>query len=159
VDDALTVTIESLLPERLQRLRRLAGLPVAFGGVVRASPAGQSLVLTRLAGTKGTGLRDLAVSPGLGLGGQVLSTATPRRVDRYATTTTITHDYDRIVVQEEQLTSVVAVPVTARGTVREAVRHLGQRRGIVVVVDDARRRSIHTVRGRGHTIGPTGDGR
>ena len=118
MDDALTVTIDRLLPERLQRLRRLAGLPVAFGGIVRTAPSGRALVLTRLAGTFGTGLRGLSVPPGLGLGGQVLSRATPQRVERYATTTTITHDYDRIVVQEERLTSVVAVPMTARGAVR-----------------------------------------
>lgn len=113
-----SAAIDRLLPERLQRLRRATGLPVAFGGVVRPGAHGPDLVLTRMAGTRGTALRGLAVAPGLGLGGRVLARGTPQRVADYATTTAITHDYDRIVVDEERLTSVAAVPVVVLGRVR-----------------------------------------
>jgi DNA-binding CsgD family transcriptional regulator len=114
----ITTTIDRLLPERLQHVRRSTGLPVAFGGVTRSSAAGQELLLTRLVGTAGSALRGLAVQRGRGLGGSVLVLGTPRRVADYATTTTITHDYDRVVVDEERLTSIAAVPVVVLGTVR-----------------------------------------
>lgn len=39
---ALFATIDRLLPERLHRLRRLTGLPVAFGGVTRSHRQGPS---------------------------------------------------------------------------------------------------------------------
>ncbi len=109
--------LDRMLPERLQRLRRVTGLPIAFGGVTRAAAAGRPLVLTRLAGTAGTGLRGLSVLPGLGLGGRVLASAAAQRVQHYASTTRITHDFDDVVVGEERLTSVAAVPVVVRGRV------------------------------------------
>lgn len=125
---AFTTTIDRLLPERLQHVRRSTGLPVAFGGVTRSSAAGQELLLTRLAGTAGSSLRGLSVAPGLGLGGSVLVLGTPQRVADYATSMTITHDYDRIVVDEERLTSIAAVPVVVSGTVR-AVLYAALRNG------------------------------
>jgi DNA-binding CsgD family transcriptional regulator len=39
-------------------------------------------------------------------------------VNDYASAKTITHDYDRFVVKEEELTSVFAVPLIVRSTVR-----------------------------------------
>ncbi|SHK15142.1 GAF modulated transcriptional regulator, LuxR family [Pseudonocardia thermophila] len=114
---ALADTIDRLLPERLRSVRHLTGLPVVFGGVTRPSSRGRDLVLTRLVGTKGNGLRNLTVPRGTGLGGAVLSREAPGRVDHYATATTITHEYDRVVVDQERLTGVLAVPVIVRGTV------------------------------------------
>src|SRR3546814_10568 len=116
--DAVTASIERLLPERLQRLRRLTALPVAFGGVTRDTTAGRSLVLTRLAGTTGAGLQGLTVAPHLGLGGRVLDSATPQRVEHYASTVHITHDFDHSVVDQEKLTAVAAVPIVVRGRVQ-----------------------------------------
>jgi hypothetical protein len=49
------------------------------------------------------------------------SRAVPRRVESFATTTTITHDYDRIVLDEERLTPVMAVSLQLRGTVHEVL--------------------------------------
>jgi DNA-binding CsgD family transcriptional regulator len=120
VDEGGTATaaIDRLLPERLRRLQQLTGVPVVFGGTTRRSPHGDRLVIGRSSGTHGDALRGLVVSPGLGLGGSVLQQGVPRRVDDYATTTTITHTYDRIVVEQERITSVFAVPVVLDGTVR-----------------------------------------
>lgn len=117
-DDPLRAALTRLLPERLHRLQRTSGLPVVFGGPVRSTAAGPRLVIERLVGTVGHSLQGLAVDAGRGLGGAVLRDATPARVEDYAATEAITHDYDRIVVAEERLTSVVAVPVLVRGTVQ-----------------------------------------
>lgn len=112
-----TTVLERLLPERLQRLRRVTGLPVAFGGTTRDDAVGRPLVLTRLSGTAGTGLRGLIVPPGVGLGGRVLVDSAAQRVDHYASTSAITHDFDDVVVGQEALTAVAAVPVVVRGRV------------------------------------------
>ena len=109
--------IDELLPERLDRLQRVSGLPVVFGGTRRRDRAGNRLVISRLSGTVGNSLSTLAVRPGAGLGGAVLSLGETRRVDDYASASTITHDYDRIVVDQEHLTSIVAVPVIISGRV------------------------------------------
>lgn len=120
VDDRARAAIGRLLPERLLRLQRLTGLPVVFGGSTAAGPDGRRLVLSRTLGTVGTSLRGLVVPAGRGLGGTVLRSAVAHRIDDYATTTAITHDYDRIVVDEERIVGIFAVPVPVRGRV-EAV--------------------------------------
>jgi LuxR family transcriptional regulator, regulator of acetate metabolism len=109
--------IDELLPERLERLRKVTGLPIALGGATRHGPGGVQLVLDRLVGNSGDSLRGLVVQPGKGLGGCVLRSRTPFRVNDYTSTMAITHEYDR-VVREEGLTSVLAVPVLVRGEVR-----------------------------------------
>jgi hypothetical protein len=45
----------------------------------------------------------------------------PLRVNDYATTTAITHEYDSMVVHTERLTSVCAVPVVIDGDVRSVL--------------------------------------
>jgi LuxR family transcriptional regulator, regulator of acetate metabolism len=119
VDDDVAVrdAIDRLLPERLWRLRRVTGVPVAFGGPV-TSASGRQIVVTRAYGTLGDSLQGLRVAPGQGLGGVVLRDGGPGYVSDYATATTITHDFDDIVVARERLTSVFALPVMARGAVR-----------------------------------------
>jgi LuxR family transcriptional regulator, regulator of acetate metabolism len=114
---AVRSVMDELLPGRLLGLQRLTGLPVVFGGAASGGRGGRQLVLTRLLGTKGTSLRGLVVPAGRGLGGEVLRSAAPQRISDYATTTAITHDYDRIVVHEERLVGVLAVPVVVHGTV------------------------------------------
>jgi DNA-binding CsgD family transcriptional regulator len=105
----------------------VTGVSVVFGGTTRPSSAGRELILSRLIGTAGDSLRGVVVHGGRGLGGTVLQRAMPCRVNDYASTSFITHDYDRIVVQQERLTSMLAIPVVARGVVRgvlySAVRH------------------------------------
>jgi DNA-binding CsgD family transcriptional regulator len=54
----------------------------------------------------------------MGLGGIVLCRHVPLRVQDYATTMAITHDFDHLVVGAERLTSILAVPVLVRGVVR-----------------------------------------
>lgn len=120
-DESVEAVVRRLLPERLHRLQRSGGLPVVFGGAIHASAAGPRLVISRLAGTVGTSLRGLAVDAGRGLGGAVLRDAEPGRVDDYASTAEITHEYDRIVVDEEGLTSVIAVPVIVQGSVQAVI--------------------------------------
>lgn len=120
MDDDVAVhnTIEKLLPERLHRLQQVSGVPVVFGGPTGNAPDGQQLVLSRLAGTLGDSLRGLRVQSGRGLGGTVLQRGVACRVNDYASTTSISHEYDRVVVGEERLTSIFAVPVVLRGVVR-----------------------------------------
>jgi DNA-binding CsgD family transcriptional regulator len=120
VDNEVTTEdlINELLPERVHGLRRLSRVPVVFAGVARHHAGRREIVLDRLSGTLGTSMLGLAVQSGLGLGGGVLRDGVARRVNDYATTSSITHEYDRIVVQEEQLTSMFAVPVTVHGSVR-----------------------------------------
>src|SRR3546814_3213337 len=108
-DDAVRETLTRLLPERLHRLQRTTSLPVVFGGAVRNTSAGPRLVIDRLVGTIGQSLHGLTVDPGRGVGGAVLRDAVLVRAEDYAAPKGITHHYDRIVVDEEHLTSVMAV--------------------------------------------------
>lgn len=117
MSDAVARTLDDLLPERLQRLRRVSGLPVVFGGGTTTVGAEQHLVISRLAGTVGRSLRGLSVPSGRGLGGAVLRHGTSACVNDYGTAKTITHEYDRIVVGEERIVSIVAVPVVVHGSV------------------------------------------
>jgi LuxR family transcriptional regulator, regulator of acetate metabolism len=112
------VAVSRLLPERLWRLQRATGVSVTFGGPTRPSPGGRQIVLTRLTGTLGESLRGLTVDTGRGLGGVVLRDKAAHRVRDYASTSTITHEFDGIVVGQERITSMLAMPVTVGGTVR-----------------------------------------
>ncbi|WP_051133500.1 helix-turn-helix domain-containing protein [Nocardia paucivorans] len=145
-DVAVQTWVDRLLPERLHRLAKLSGAPVVFGGTT--SSDARRLVIGRLVGTYGTGLHGLPVRIGTGLGGGVLRDRVPRRVDDYARTADITHEYDPIVVQQERLTSVFAVPVLVRGAVRAVLygavrdhRPIGDRalRTAEIVADQLRR--------------------
>ena len=114
--DAVSRAIETLLPERLQRMKRFTGLPVVFGGATRPVAGQTDLVVSRAVGALGDSLGGLVIRPGLGLGGTVLSQGLPRWVSDYAGSTTITHDYDPVVAAEG-MTSVLAVPLVVRGSV------------------------------------------
>jgi DNA-binding CsgD family transcriptional regulator len=115
-DGAVRRAIEALLPERLQRMKGFTGLPVVFGGVVRHVQKRPEVMVSRTAGAIGDTLPGLVIGSGLGLGGSVLSEGIPRCVDDYVETTGITHHYD-LVVAQEGMTSVLAVPVFVRGQV------------------------------------------
>jgi DNA-binding CsgD family transcriptional regulator len=116
VSDAVARAIEALLPERLQRMKQFTGLPVVFGGASRTVAWRTDLIVSRAVGALGGSLRGLVIRPGLGLGGTVLTQRLPRWVSDYAGSTTITHDYDRVVAAEG-MTSVLAVPLIVRGAV------------------------------------------
>ncbi|GAA5185740.1 helix-turn-helix transcriptional regulator [Rugosimonospora acidiphila] len=147
MDDGLAVrqAIDELLPERLERLRQVTGMPIVLGGTVRHAE-GTRLVLDRLVGAVGDSLRGLVVRPGKGLGGSAWHRRAPLRVRDYETTMAITHDYDE-AVRQEGLTSVFAVPLVIFGEVYGVVygavrdgRPIGDRtvRTAVVVADQLR---------------------
>ncbi|MFF4754591.1 response regulator transcription factor [Streptomyces sp. NPDC002514] len=99
----------------LARLRRVTGLPVAFGGLVEA---GRPRVrISELSGTSTAALRALAVTSGNGLGGKAVEQARPCAVTDYSASRHISHEYD-VPVAAEGLRSVLAVPVVVRRRVR-----------------------------------------
>ncbi|MFD0520686.1 GAF domain-containing protein [Paractinoplanes durhamensis] len=116
------------LPAALGRIRRVTGLPVAFGGVVAADV--RHMRLTDFAGTSTLALHGLVVSAGHGLGGRVVTTARPGRVADYAADPRISHEYDGPVTAEG-LRAIAAVPVAMGGSVL-AVLYAGTREPIAV---------------------------
>jgi LuxR family transcriptional regulator, regulator of acetate metabolism len=96
------------LPAALGRIRRVTGLPVAFGGVVAADA--RHMRLSDFAGTATVALHGLIVSAGHGLGGRVVTSARPARVEDYAADPRISHEYDAPVTAEG-LRAIAAVPV------------------------------------------------
>ncbi|MBD3008488.1 helix-turn-helix transcriptional regulator [Streptomyces sp. 5-10] len=98
----------------LQRMRRRGGLPVAFGGLFSGS---RQFRISELTGTTTNSLRGLAITPGNGLGGKVLTMSRPISVADYPTSRAISHEYDA-AVGAEGLRSMLAVPVVVRGQVR-----------------------------------------
>ncbi|GAQ72923.1 transcriptional regulator NarL [Streptomyces turgidiscabies] len=99
----------------LARLRRVTGLPVAFGGLVETGR--RHMRISELSGTSTQALRALAVTAGNGLGGKAVALARPCAVTDYSVSRQISHEYD-IPVAAEGLRSVVAVPVVVRRRVR-----------------------------------------
>ncbi|WP_433296424.1 LuxR C-terminal-related transcriptional regulator [Actinoplanes sp. CA-030573] len=116
------------LPAALGRIRRITGLPVAFGGLVTADA--RQLRLSDFAGTATPALHGLIVSAGNGLGGRVVASARPGRVEDYAADPRISHEYDGPVTAEG-LRAIAAVPVAVGGTVL-AVLYAGTREPIAV---------------------------
>jgi DNA-binding CsgD family transcriptional regulator len=116
------------LATALGRIRRVSGLPVAFGGLVSAD--GRALRLTDFAGTATLALHGLVVSAGNGLGGRVVTTARPGRVEDYAADPRISHEYDAPVTAEG-LRAIAAVPVAMGGSVL-AVLYAGTREPLAV---------------------------
>ncbi|MFF8971364.1 response regulator transcription factor [Streptomyces sp. NPDC014995] len=99
----------------LARLRRVTGLPVAFGGLVE--PGRQRTRISELSGAATSALRGLAVTSGNGLGGKAVALARPCAVTDYSLSRQISHEYDTAVAAEG-LRSVLAVPVVVRRRVR-----------------------------------------
>src|SRR4051794_31071354 len=111
------------LSAALGRVRRITGIPVAFGGRVGAN--GRQLRLSDFAGTATPALHGLLVSAGNGLGGRVVATARPSKVEDYPADPRISHEYDAPVLAEG-LRAIAAVPVTANNEVL-AVLYAGTR--------------------------------
>ncbi|MEU2006503.1 GAF domain-containing protein [Rhodococcus sp. NPDC019627] len=86
---------------------------VIFGGPVSVG----TLQISETLGTRTAGLRGLLVSPRLGLGGRAMTQLRPQWVEDYASAQTITHDYDRPVINEG-LRTIIAVPVVVGGQSR-----------------------------------------
>ncbi|MBC3194941.1 helix-turn-helix transcriptional regulator [Pseudonocardia sp. C8] len=114
--------LDTVLTRRIGDLHRTTGLPVVFGGAARQAADGrQKVTISRLIGTLGDSLRQLDVVSGRGLGGVAMVRKRPCRVNDYASTSGITHDYDQFVVGQEKLTSILAYPIMLGGTVRGMV--------------------------------------
>jgi LuxR family transcriptional regulator, regulator of acetate metabolism len=126
----MSATSEPELRAALGRIRRSTGLPVAFGGEV--TPDGRTMRLTEFAGTMTTALNGLVITAGTGLGGRVVATARPGRVEDYAADPRISHEYDKPVIAEG-LRAIAAVPV-AMGTSVLAVLYAGTREPLAVGV-------------------------
>lgn len=124
----MPATSDPDLTAALGRIRRATGLPVAFGGAVAED--GRTMRLTEFAGTTTTALNGLVVAAGNGLGGRVVTTARPGRVDDYAADPRITHEYDKPVTAEG-LRAIAAVPV-AMGNSVLAVLYAGTREPLSV---------------------------
>ncbi|NMO53326.1 GAF domain-containing protein [Actinoplanes sp. TBRC 11911] len=136
---------ESLdLSVALGRVRRITGLPVAFGG--RVGGNGRHLRLTDFAGTATLALHGLVVSAGNGLGGSVVATAMPNKVEDYPADPRISHEYDAPVCAEG-LRAIAAVPVTADSNVL-GVLYAGTREPLAVGV-----RAVDAMRHVAQTVG------
>ncbi|MET9415392.1 helix-turn-helix transcriptional regulator [Streptomyces klenkii] len=98
----------------LMRMRRGAGLPVAFGGLLTGA---RQFRISDMTGTTTPVLRGLAIRTGSGLGGKAAALTRPLSVTDYQSSHVITHEYDAAVATEG-LRSVLAVPVVVRGRVR-----------------------------------------
>src|SRR3954452_2017487 len=86
--------------------------------------------LTDFAATATLALHGLVVSAGNGLGGRVVTTARPGRVEDYAADPRISHEYDAPVTAEG-LRAIAAVPV-AMGSSVLAVLYAGTREPLSV---------------------------
>lgn len=113
IDDDLAHLLAVLHPSEMfrrvvQRVPERVGAPKAFAGVLQP---GGSMRIDFMAGMAGDALRDLRIDPGRGLGGQVLDTRRPGWVHDYAAAAGITHHYDALVVDQENIRGLMAVPV------------------------------------------------
>lgn len=120
-DDAVARALDTVMSRRLLELRSATGLPVVFGGTTRHVRDGQQLTINHMSGTLGDSLRLLSVLAGRGLGGAAMARRTPCRVNDYASTPGITHDYDHAVVEHEQISSILAYPIFVHGSVHGVV--------------------------------------
>jgi DNA-binding CsgD family transcriptional regulator len=125
-DDLQAQVVQRVIARRLHQLQHITGLPVAFGGAVRMRAERPELLITELRGTVSDSLSGLRVGPGRGLGGTTLLRGTPCRVNDYASATGITHDFDHIVVHQEKVKSVFAVPIRVHGRIGGIVYGAGR---------------------------------
>lgn len=120
-DTSPTRTVDRLVGLRLRQLQRATDLPAVFGGATAPRRRGRELHISHARGTLGTSLLDLRVGPGRGLGGTTLLSGTLSTVPDYASTRSITHEFDEIVVAQERISSIFAMPVTVDGAVRAVI--------------------------------------
>ncbi len=106
-------TQRELLRRAVDRLARVTGFPVAFGGLERDG----AVAVSATAGTRTRMLDDLVVRAERGLGGRTLVEKRPRLALDYRTSRAITHDYDRAVLGEG-ITTLLAIPVLVQGRAR-----------------------------------------
>lgn len=128
---------QEVLSRGLDDLRRVTGLPLVMGGLVRSR---DHFTISELRGALTTSLHQLRVRHGEGLGGKTLATRRPAAVSAYPRSGAITHRYDRWVAPE-RLQSVASIPVGPEGRPPSAIVYLCDRRSErlgLAVVDAAR---------------------
>lgn len=110
-----------LLQRSVKELTRLAGFPVAFGGLTAAD----GTPLTAFSGAHAHSLDGVLIEPTHGCGGLAAVDRKPVAATNYRESSTITHHYDREVTAEG-IVSLIAVPVVVDGRVR-AILYGGHR--------------------------------
>lgn len=120
-DTSPTRTVDRIVGLRLRQLQRATDLPAVFGGATAPRRRDRELHITHVRGTLGSSLLDLRVGPGRGLGGSTLLSGALRTVPDYASTRSITHEFDEIVVAQERISSIFAMPVRVDGVVRAVI--------------------------------------
>ena len=103
----------ALLRATSHRVRDCTGLDLGYAAALEGADL---LVIRGWAGASGTGLRNLEVPRGLGLGGKTLATTQPMWVPDYCASSVITHQFDE-VIRSEGIGAMVAVPLIRNGEV------------------------------------------
>jgi LuxR family transcriptional regulator, regulator of acetate metabolism len=116
-DNSLTRTVDRLVGLRLRQFQQATGLPAVFGGATAPRQGERELRIGHARGTLGSSLIGLHVGAGRGLGGSALVSGVLRVVRDYASARAITHDFDGIVVQQERMSSLFALPIMTGGVV------------------------------------------
>lgn len=100
-----------------RRVREETGAHIGLAGPVEAE---QVLVLRQWNGTWATGLHDLHVEMGLGLGGLAAAERRPVWVADYCSSELITHDFD-VPISADGIKTMLAVPMVRAGRVQGVV--------------------------------------
>ncbi len=95
------------------RVREECGADIGLAGPTESD---RLLVLRHWNGTRASGLHDLHVPLGLGLGGRVFAQLTPLWVDDYCASELITHDFDA-AISADGIRTMMAVPMLRAGRV------------------------------------------
>ena len=102
-----------LVAHAVSELSRRTGFPIAFGGMI----VDGNVLVTAVHGARTSGLDGLRVEPHLGLGGRAIAERRPRMTRDYGASSTITHDYDEVILGEG-IATLLAVPVVVEGEPR-----------------------------------------
>jgi signal transduction histidine kinase len=95
------------------RIREICGAHIGLAGPIESEDL---LVLRQWNGTQASGLHDLHVPPGIGLGGLAFSELQPVWVHDYTTSDLITHDFD-FAISADGIKTMLAVPMVRSGRI------------------------------------------
>lgn len=101
-----SITLNDHLERTLEKVRRLTGVALAFGGPVDSD----GVLLSHFNGPVVGPLSGVKLKTGTGLGGKVAVAQRPIVLGDYVASPGITHQYDR-VIKAEGLRSMAAIPV------------------------------------------------
>lgn len=95
------------------RIREICGAHIGLAGPIESEDL---LVLRQWNGTHATGLHDLHVPPGIGLGGLAFAELQPVWVHDYTSSDLITHDFD-FAISADGIKTMLAVPMLRSGRI------------------------------------------